>query len=225
MKSATPKSIFGRSSEGWRWTVTISQSDLASVRPFASVCVPTEPPVSRPAKHTLVMCGEVREGKRNGFPYSGIHAGLPQSTLQANSRSGRNFFAASSSKGLASLESRAITASPVNGVGNPRSDASQTPATGGYVGADNGGCCNLSSPRCFVAGKAGLATTRAAGRAVANNGSAFHFPVAGRRCREADSPYPAGGVNKQVSLSSRVSDGGENSGAVTGHQQVATNRN
>jgi hypothetical protein len=36
---------------------------------------------------------------------------------------------------------------------------------------------NLYSPRCIVAGPAGLATKRAAGRAVANNGSAFYFPA------------------------------------------------
>jgi hypothetical protein len=64
-----------------------SLSGLKTAAQFASVFLPTEPSTTTNGR------GEVREGNRNGFPYSGIHAGLQQSTLQADLRSGRNLFA------------------------------------------------------------------------------------------------------------------------------------
>ena len=81
MKSATPKSIFGRSSEGsWKAAgVTMAPqattaraiaargarrrlNDLASARPFASVFVPTEPWTLRTVLSPWFKGGEVREG-------------------------------------------------------------------------------------------------------------------------------------------------------------------
>jgi hypothetical protein len=63
-----------------------SLSGLKTAAQFASVFLPTEPSTTTNGR------GEVREGNRNGFPYSGIHAGLQQSTLQADLRGGRNPF-------------------------------------------------------------------------------------------------------------------------------------